>query len=156
MFLIHHKVVNGGRGWVGIGRILTALQYGGIPFHQNPSALFIAYQIVLGIFDHREFDHREHVHEGMDIDWLRTRAFPDHVLDLDLPFRLFYLIGRTTEMATSIDAAVPQEAAALLAMIQRADQLVSGVEGEAKRVVEIIALSYQHAGIITLYCRLFG
>jgi hypothetical protein len=66
MLLIHHQVVNGERGWARTSSILTALQHEGILFQQNPLAIFIAYQIILAVFDHRD-----RVHRGLNIDWLQ-------------------------------------------------------------------------------------
>ena len=105
------------------------MQRHGIPFHTIPPALFIAYQIILDIFNPDE-----HVHGGLTINWLVAQALPDDVLDLELSRRLLFYIGRTTELARSKDTTVPEEGTVLLRLIQETDQVVSGVEDEAKRL----------------------
>ncbi len=148
MLLVHHQVVTGDQGWVAISKILVAMQDRGISFSSNTSVLFIAYQIILDVFNPRE-----HLHGGLDINWLQTWALPDHILDLGLSPRLLFFIGRITELASEKNT---REAMSLLGQIQGTDQIVSGVQGEATLVVERIALSYKHAAILMLYCRLFG
>ncbi|OAA63330.1 hypothetical protein SPI_03493 [Niveomyces insectorum RCEF 264] len=152
MLLVHYQVVTGDSAWFQSSKVLVAMQRQDIPFYEYPTARFIAYQVILNIFHPYS---NESSHGGLDISWLRTQELADNVLDLGLSCRLLYFIGRSTEMARS-DTTTQSERESLLRMVHGADQHVSGIKDEAKRVVETVAASYKHAAALMLLCRLFG
>jgi len=144
------QVVQKDACWVKWSKLLVVMQDRQIPWHTISSAEFIAYQVILAVFDHGGT-----IHAGLHIDWLLRQRLPTHVLDLGLSSELLYYIGRTTELAVNSDTH-QLDALALLAKIKEAEQVVSGIEGKPREVVATIAESYKHAACILLHCRLFG
>lgn len=148
MLFVHSLVVYGAQWESGV-QMLRWLQGRGVTLHGQPLALFPAYEIILNVFRTDAC-----VHGGLDIEWLQKVSLPDHVLDLGLSSRLLFYIGRSTELVTS--ATSTEEYWLLLEDIRRTQQFVMGIEGEEKRTVERIALSYELAAELMVYCRLLG
>lgn len=61
-----------------------------------------------------------------------------------------------TELAAGPGEPLALDVGVLLANIHNVDQVVSGVEGKARKVVVMIAESYKYAACILLRCRLLG